>query len=128
MAYISKITPLGSSESYDIKAAKLVTARSLKTKLDSTTAVTFDGSADQNAIPVTGTLPIENGGTGATTAAGARTNLEVMRYINTTDNTTWTADTLGATTSVAFTRNNITGAHATGHIVWLNANDIGTPF
>ena len=51
-----------------------------------------------------------------------------LRYINTTDNTTWTADTLGATTSIAFTRNNITGAHATGHIVWLNANDIGTPF
>ena len=75
MAYISKITPLGQSESYDLKAAKLVTARSLKTKLDSTTAVTFDGSADQNAIPVTGTLPIANGGTGATTAAGARTNL-----------------------------------------------------
>lgn len=56
-------------------AAKLTTARSLKTKLDSTTAVTFDGSADQNAIPVTGTLPVGNGGTGATTAAGARTNL-----------------------------------------------------
>lgn len=51
-----------------------------------------------------------------------------LRYINTTDNTTWTADTLGATTSIAFTRTDITGAHATGHIVWLNANDIGTPF
>lgn len=56
-------------------ATKLATARSLKTKLDSTTAVTFDGSANQDAIPVTGTLPIANGGTGATTAAGARTNL-----------------------------------------------------
>jgi len=32
--------------SYDLKAAKLVTARSLKTKLDSTTAITFDGSTD----------------------------------------------------------------------------------
>ena len=52
-------------------ATKLATARSLKTKLDSTTAVTFDGSADQNAIPVTGTLPIGNGGTGATTALAA---------------------------------------------------------
>lgn len=51
-----------------------------------------------------------------------------LRYINTTDNTTWTADTLGATTSIAFTRTNITGAYTTGHIVWLNANDIGTPF
>ena len=50
-------------------STKLATARSLKTKLDSTTAVTFDGSADQNEIPVTGTLPVENGGTGATSVS-----------------------------------------------------------
>lgn len=71
MAYISKIIPLGSPESYDLKAAKLVTARSLKTKLDSTTAITFDGSADQNAIPVTGTLGAANGGTGKTSLQDA---------------------------------------------------------
>lgn len=52
-------------------ATKLATARSLKTKLDSTTAVTFDGSGAQDAIPVTGTLPIANGGTGATTRLNA---------------------------------------------------------
>lgn len=48
-------------------AAKLQTAQSLKTKLDSTTAVTFDGSDAQDAIPVTGVLPILNGGTGSST-------------------------------------------------------------
>lgn len=48
-------------------ATKLKTGRSLKTKLDSTTAVTFDGSADQDTIPVTGVLPIANGGTGSST-------------------------------------------------------------
>lgn len=48
-------------------ATKLQTARSLKTKLDSTAAVTFDGSAAQNAIPVTGVLPVANGGTGSST-------------------------------------------------------------
>ena len=48
-------------------ATKLKTAQSLTTKLDSTTAVTFDGSADQDAIPVTGTLPVANGGTAVTT-------------------------------------------------------------
>ncbi len=58
-----------------LSATKLTTPRSLKTKLDSTTAVTFDGSGAQDAIPVTGTLPLTNGGTGATTAAAARTNL-----------------------------------------------------
>lgn len=45
-------------------AGKLSSAQSLKTKLDSTTAVTFDGSSAQDAIPVTGVLPVANGGTG----------------------------------------------------------------
>ena len=58
-------------------AAKLTTARSLKTNLGSTTAVTFDGSAAQDNIPITGTLAIGHGGTGATTAAAARTALEI---------------------------------------------------
>ena len=40
------------------------TARKLKTKLDRTADSTFDGSADQTNIPVTGTLPVGNGGTG----------------------------------------------------------------
>ena len=52
-------------------ADKLKTARSLKTKLDSTTAVTFDGSAAQDAIPVTGILPVGSGGTGGTSLDGA---------------------------------------------------------
>ena len=66
---------LDTSGAWSGSAAKLTTARSLKTKLDSTTAVTFDGSAAQDAIPVTGTLPIGHGGTGATTAKAARENL-----------------------------------------------------
>lgn len=45
-------------------AAKLTTARSLKVALGSTTNVTFDGSADQDSIPVSGTLAVANGGTG----------------------------------------------------------------
>ena len=45
-------------------ATKLATARSLKVALGSTTGVTFDGSADQNSIPVSGVLGIANGGTG----------------------------------------------------------------
>ena len=49
-------------------ATKLAISRNLKVKLDSSTAVTFDGSANQEAIPVTGTLPVANGGTGMITA------------------------------------------------------------
>lgn len=54
-------------------------------------------------------------------------NSDNLLYINTND-TSITADMLGDTTSIAFTRANITGAYTTGHIVWLNAANIGTPF
>ena len=43
---------------------KLANARKLKTNLSRTADSTFDGSADQLNIPVTGTLPVGNGGTG----------------------------------------------------------------
>lgn len=54
-------------------------------------------------------------------------NSNNLLYINTTD-TNITADMLGATTSIAFTRMSTTGAYTTGHMVWLNAANIGTPF
>lgn len=47
-------------------ALKLYTARKLKTNLARTSDSTFDGSADQLNIPVTGTLPVGSGGTGRT--------------------------------------------------------------
>lgn len=52
------------------KAATLTTARTIQTNLASTTAASFDGSA--NITPgVTGTLPVGNGGTGQTSAINA---------------------------------------------------------
>jgi len=55
-------------------ATKLATARNLQVALGSTTADSFDGSSD--ASPgVSGTLAVANGGTGSTTASGARSNL-----------------------------------------------------
>lgn len=56
-------------------ATKLATARTITANLASSTAGSFDGSANIT-VGVTGTLPIANGGTGATTAAAARTALE----------------------------------------------------
>ena len=53
----------------------LATARKLGVNLASTTAVTFDGSADQTNIPVSGTLKIANGGTGLTASPSMLTNL-----------------------------------------------------
>lgn len=55
-------------------ATKLTTARTITANLASSTAGSFDGSANIT-VGVTGTLPIANGGTGATTAAAARTAL-----------------------------------------------------
>lgn len=55
-------------------ATKLETARTITANLASNTAGSFDGSTNIT-VGVTGTLPIANGGTGATTAAAARTAL-----------------------------------------------------
>ena len=55
-------------------ATTLKNARTFRTDLGSTSTASFDGS--ENVTPgVTGTLPIANGGTGATTVAGIRANL-----------------------------------------------------
>lgn len=58
------------------KASQLNTARNLTTKLDSTSSGSFNGTSDVT-IGVSGTLPITNGGTGATTAAQVLTNLGI---------------------------------------------------
>jgi hypothetical protein len=55
-----------------VRVGGLTTARNLGVKLDSTTAVTFDGTANQTNIPISGTLPIAHGGTGVTTIEDAR--------------------------------------------------------
>lgn len=57
-----------------LTATKLETARTITANLASSTAGSFDGS-ENITVGVTGTLPIANGGTGATTAAAARTAL-----------------------------------------------------
>ena len=68
-------------------ASKLATGRTFRTNLSSTTAASFDGSAN-NVHGVTGTLAIANGGTGATSAAAARTALGAAASNHTHDNAT----------------------------------------
>lgn len=56
------------------KANQLKTARTITASLSSSTAGSFNGTANIT-VGTTGTLPINKGGTGATTAAAARSNL-----------------------------------------------------
>ena len=57
-------------------AGRLSTERELAVGLGNTSTTTkFDGSSDVTNIRVAGTLPVANGGTGATTPAGAQFNL-----------------------------------------------------
>ena len=77
-------------------AATLTTARTIQTNLASTTAASFDGSA--NITPgVTGTLPVSNGGTGQTTYTNGQ-----LLIGNTTGNTL-TKATLTAGTGITVT-------------------------
>lgn len=52
------------------KADRLTNARKLRANLGATEDATFDGSADQLNIPVTGVLKVANGGTGASNLNG----------------------------------------------------------
>lgn len=75
MAYISQIKL--SNTTYNISAIKLKNARTIQTNLASTSSASFDGTS--NITPgVTGTLPISNGGTGASNRKTAITNLGIF--------------------------------------------------
>lgn len=68
--YAGASTPGGPATSAD----KLTTAHTIQTNLGSTSAVSFNGTA--NVTPgITGTLALEHGGTGATSARGAEYNI-----------------------------------------------------
>lgn len=73
-------------------ATKLASARTIRTNLETTSAASFDGSADITP-GVTGTLLISNGGTGAATAAAARANLESTKiYWSVNEPSDWTVN------------------------------------
>lgn len=87
----------GNTTGNAVSATKLATARTIRTNLSSTSASSFNGTA--NITPgVTGTLPIASGGTGGTTVAIAKTNLgikdpkRVARFVVGTSTAGWTAE------------------------------------
>lgn len=127
-------------------ADKLKNARTLKVNLATTTAQSFDGSANAEAIGVTGTLPTANGGTGNangtipyTKLTGSTTTANQAIVSNGTVNG-WTLKTLGsnAFNSTAYlpltggtlsnTNNNIltvnnTTTNASGSAIRFSLND-----
>ena len=78
-------------------AKKLSTPRKLMTKLDAADAASFDGSADVKTIGVTGKLPIVNGGTGADSISGFKTNIGLNPVITSGTGAAYTADVNGVT-------------------------------
>lgn len=87
------------------QAKKLETSRELITALDSTTAASFNGENNVD-IGVKGTLPIVNGGTGATTAATVLTNLGLTataEELNTLDGITATVAELNTLDGITAT-------------------------
>lgn len=84
-------TKLGRTDNA-VSATKLQTSRSLTVDLGSTTSASFDGSADAS-IGVSGELPVANGGTGASTQAGARSALGVPPTNHAVANTTYGSGT-----------------------------------
>ena len=73
-------------------ATKLASARTIRTNLEPTSAASFDGTA-YITPGVTGTLLISNGGTGATTTAAARANLESTKiYWSVNEPSDWTVN------------------------------------
>lgn len=83
-------------------ADKLTTGRTIRTNLASTTAPTFNGTA--NVAPgVSGVLPLSHGGTGKTTAADAAAALGVLRPTQLYNSTTGSRSPTLSQTSANFT-------------------------
>ncbi|MFT4041508.1 MAG: tail fiber domain-containing protein, partial [Thermomicrobiales bacterium] len=102
-------------------ATTLATARTIQTNLASTSSASFNGSA--NVTPgVTGVLPLANGGTGAATAALARTALGLGTAA------TYDNGTSGATVPLLSGANTWSGAQTFSAVEIDGAASIGADF
>lgn len=111
-------------------ATKWSTTIALQTKLDKDNYTLIDGSNSENYIGVIGTLPIGNGGTGATTAAAALTNLGLTATaaeLNVLDGITATVTELnymdGVTSNV---QTQLNGKAPTSHASSASTYGLGT--
>lgn len=94
-------------------AATLTTARTFRTNLASTSTASFNGSA--NVTPgVTGTLPVGNGGTGATTLTGLVKGTGTTAFTAATAGTDYVAPGGALGTPSSGTLTNCTGLPVSG--------------
>ena len=123
-----------------LRVGGLLTGRKLKVALGSTTDVTFDGTSDVTNIPVSGTLGVSNGGTGATSfTSGALligNGSNAIGARNIVNNTTvgalgWTGSATTATNLYIPTLNTLAywnGAYSgtTSNLAYCNKGAFGT--
>ncbi len=104
-------------------ASTLQNARTIQTNLSSTSAASFNGST--NITPgVTGTLPIANGGTGATTAGAAIQNL-LPSYTSNQSKVLALNSSATALEWVANQSSGVTGTGAANKVAfWTGANTL----
>lgn len=94
---VNYATSAGSATS----ASKLSTSRKLKVDLADPTPQSFNGSADAQAIGVSGKLAIANGGTGADSIDGIRTNIGINAVTTGGTGAAYTATVNGITSLTA---------------------------
>lgn len=82
-------------------ATKLQTSRKLKVSLSAADAASFDGSEDAQSIGVSGKLAISNGGTGADSINGIRTNIGINPVTTAGTGAAYTATVNGITSLTA---------------------------
>ena len=111
-------------------ATALATPRAFQTDLASTSAVNFDGSA-ANTHGVTGTLPVANGGTGATSfTANELLFGNGTSAIQSSSNLTYSGSTFSITDSDSFQPvlrlENTHNSALSGNIIFSKSRDSGT--
>lgn len=124
-AGVTAATFTGSLSGNANSATKLQASRKLKVNLAGADAQSFDGSADAQSIGVSGKLAIINGGTGADSINGIRTNIGVNAVTTAGTGDAYTASVGGLTLVAGASFVMVPHVVSTTATPTLNVNDLG---